>query len=95
MEYLIYRYGANSYNQTRRWKKPLAIVEAKSKAEALKIAYDYHQVYNNQHLEAIPVSRAKRKDLDEVWIGTLKYRDFNNIKRHPQIIATQEVREIF
>jgi hypothetical protein len=74
---------------------PLAIVEAKSKAEALKIAYDYHQVYNNQHLEAIPVSRAKRKDLDEVWIGTLKYRDFDNIKRHPQIIATQEVREIF
>jgi hypothetical protein len=95
MEYLIYRYGANSYNQTRRWKMPLAIIQAKSKAEALKIAYNYHEVYNNQHLEAIPVSRAKRKDLDEVWLGTLKYNEFHNIKRHPQIIATQEAWELF
>jgi hypothetical protein len=74
---------------------PLAIIEAKSKAEAFEIAHDYHTVYNNQHLEAIPASRAKRKDLDEVWIGTLKYKEFNDIKRHPQIIATQEAWEIF
>jgi hypothetical protein len=74
---------------------PLAIVRAKSKAEALEIGYSYHTVYNNQHLEAIPVSRAKRKDLDEVWLGTLKYREFNNVKKHPQIIATQEAWELF
>ena len=87
MHYLIYRYGSNKYNQPRRHQLPLCVVVAGSRAEALRIAESCHECYNNQFLEAVPVSRAKRKHLDEVYIRSLRY---SSAKQHPQIVATVE-----
>jgi hypothetical protein len=78
-----------------RWQQPLCIVEASNKAEALKIAREYHEVYNNQFLEAVPTSKAKRRHLDEVYINSWAYKENTNIKVHPQIIATVEPWELF
>jgi hypothetical protein len=88
MEYLVYRYGANTLNQPMRHQLPLCVVAAGSRAEALKVAESYHQLYHNQFLEAVPVSRAKRKHLDEVFVKSC-WR-YNSAKQHPQIIATVE-----
>ena len=88
MEYLVYRYGSNKLNQPMRYELPLCVVVAASRAEALKVAESYHQLYRNQFLEAVPVSRAKRKHLDEVYVRSWGYNA--TAKQHPQIIATVE-----
>jgi protein-disulfide isomerase-like protein with CxxC motif len=80
-EYLILRYGSNAANQHLCNRAAVAIVEAVSQAEARAKAYagdviaseSYGYdgqptltVYNNQHLEAIPRSKARASEWDAV-----------------------------
>ncbi len=74
VQYLIRRHGCNSANQSMTPVMPIGILEAGSREEAKELAQsdepewlacaeECPQVYNNQCLEAIPVSRAKRAEL--------------------------------
>jgi len=88
--YLVYRYGANSFNQGWRWEYPLCIVEAPNRSEAIEIAEQYHEVYRNQYLKAVPLSKARRRDIDEIEREGWYYHEGKDVKKHPQILITQE-----
>ena len=66
--YLIVRHGSNASNQPGCHRHPICWVEAKSRAEAIRLATDQHDVtcYANQRLEAVPRSRVSATDAREV-----------------------------
>lgn len=66
--YLIVRHGSNASNQPMCNRAPICWVEAKSQAEAVRIALEEEGVscYVNQRLEAVPQSRVTRADAAEV-----------------------------
>lgn len=81
-EYLIVRYGSNAANQHLCQRAPVAIVaaanqdEAKTKATKGEVLASTERnfvletrevsCYNNQHLQAIPRSRARASEWDSV-----------------------------
>lgn len=79
-KYLLIRYGANAANQSMCARMPVAIVDAPNRSEAERTervdssphtsAFAYFapevDVWANQRLEAVPLSRAKRSDIREV-----------------------------
>ena len=70
VDYLIYRHGSNAFNQSMTQAMAVAIVnDAPNETEARRFAGESipaASCYNNQHLEAVPVSRAKRVDVNAV-----------------------------
>ena len=64
--YLIYRHGSNSANQSMTNKMAIAIMPAVSKDAAIWRAGAYHTVYGNQFLSAVPESKANREDWNAV-----------------------------
>ncbi|MBW7866546.1 MAG: hypothetical protein H3C30_19295 [Candidatus Hydrogenedentes bacterium] len=64
-EYLIYRHGSNAANQHMCQTATVAIVEARNQEEAKTLAAQKVTVYNNQHLEAVPRSRARTEDWND------------------------------
>ena len=64
--YLIYRHGSNSANQSGCNKLAIAIVEATSKGAAIRQAAEDHTVYANQFLSAVAESKANREDWNAV-----------------------------
>ena len=64
--YLIYRHGSNSANQSMCNKMAIAIIEATSKDAAMRQAADDHSVYANQFLSAVAESKANREDWNAV-----------------------------
>jgi len=73
-----------------RQTMPLAIIEAKSKFEARQIAEQYHTFYANQSSEAVPESRANKKDWNQVWIDN--NCDNEDCLKNPKVIASAEAR---
>jgi hypothetical protein len=79
-DYLIYRHGSNSANQSLSDKEPVAIVEAPSRTAAIETEGDEHvrrlaldpsvSVYANQWLEAVPKSKVRVTDWNYV-VGEL------------------------
>jgi hypothetical protein len=69
-DYLIYRHGSNAFNQSMTQTEAVAIVNgAPGETEARRFAGESIPVascYSNQHLEAVPVSRAKKADVAAV-----------------------------
>ena len=64
--YLIYRHGSNSANQSMCNKMAIAIVAATSKDAAIMKAVEDHTVYANQFLSAVAESKANREDWNSV-----------------------------
>lgn len=79
--YLVYRHGANARNQPGRARQPVAIVEASSRDEACECATQARptvwdsawlkldsnvDVWANQTVTAVPVSRAPKTDVREL-----------------------------
>lgn len=62
-QYIVYRHGCNSANQSRTPVMAVGIWKANTRAEAIVKAHQDVIVYNNQHLSAKPVSRASKADL--------------------------------
>lgn len=58
--YLIYRHGSNAANQSMTPVAAVAIVDAASEADAIRIAGENLTCYNNQFFEAV-----LEADLDE------------------------------
>jgi hypothetical protein len=71
---------------------PLCLVEAKSSQEARSIAEDYHIFYSNQLSEAVPASKARRKDVSEVVdsVDNDVYKNDRGVVRHAAVVATVE-----
>jgi hypothetical protein len=65
-DYLVYRHGSNAANQGMRDVAPLEIVSAESREKACEQMAARTTVYANQHLRAVPVSRARAGDVREV-----------------------------
>jgi D-serine deaminase-like pyridoxal phosphate-dependent protein len=72
--YLVYRKGSNSANQSMCDKMPLCIVEAVDKRQATDIAEKVHSVYANQQLIAVCESKAKAKD----WRSVIEDDNYNS-----------------
>lgn len=66
--YLIYRHGSNSANQSMCSKLAIAIVEATSKDSAIQQAAEDHTVYANQFLSAVAESKANREDWNSAGV---------------------------
>lgn len=77
--YVLFRKGANGANQSLCDRAPVAIVVAASKAEAEQCDHDgsphasafvrlapHVSVWANQHIEAVPLSRAPRWAVREI-----------------------------
>ena len=60
--YLVYRHGMNAANQRGTQKMAVAIVDAPNQAEACRKAEEGVSCYFNQHLTAVPQSRASSAD---------------------------------
>ena len=62
--YLVYRVGSNAANQSMTHEMPLAIVDAPNREAACQAVQDSGEftVYANQHLKAVPLSKAKKVD---------------------------------
>lgn len=67
--YLILRHGSNAFNQPLCQTAVVAVLDAKSRDEALSESKKYLTAYANQRLEVIPYSRAssaQRREADEI-----------------------------
>jgi hypothetical protein len=67
IRYAIVRYGSNAANQSIQLKRYLAVVEASTgtlAVERFKRTYPNCTVYNNQYLDAVPLSRLSRSERD-------------------------------
>lgn len=62
-QYIVYRHGCNSANQSMTPVMAIGIWKATTRAVAIVKARREVIVYNNQHLTAKPVSRASKADL--------------------------------
>lgn len=79
-QYIVYRHGCNSANQSMTLVMVVGIWKADTQAEAIAKASQDVIVYNNQYLSAKPISRASKADLiaaseadyaKELWNTTL------------------------
>ena len=69
--FLVYRHGSNAANQSSIQTMAVMIVEAKSRAEAFRIAHEKVNCYNNQHLELVAKS-ALNAEQREDWNSLLE-----------------------
>ena len=63
--YIVVRYGSNAANQSMCNRAVLGTVDGKNREQAMEAATELGPVYNNQHLELIPSSRARIPDWNE------------------------------
>ena len=84
-EYIVYCYRV--VRSTRRRWHPIAIVEAQNEKEAVKLLYYYSDVCSEDWLKAKPVSEVSQKDIDAIYIGSLRY-PVPQKHKHPQIVAS-------
>lgn len=79
-QYIVYRHGCNTANQSMISVMTVGIWKANTRAEAIAKANQDIIVYNNQHLSAKPISRSSKADLiaaseadyaREIWNTTL------------------------
>lgn len=61
-QYVVFRHGCNSANQSMVPVAPVGIWETETRQEALDIAAEQVVVFNNQHLTAKPASRCSAAD---------------------------------
>jgi hypothetical protein len=84
-EYIVYCYRV--VRSTRRRWHPIAIVDAQNKDEAVRLVYYYSKVCSVDFLKAKPTSQVSQRDIDKIYIGSLRY-PVPQKDRHPQIIAS-------
>jgi hypothetical protein len=67
-DYVVYRVGSNAANQSMTHEMAIAVVSAPSREAACQAVRDggEHTVYANQHLHAVPASKAPRADLEHL-----------------------------
>lgn len=94
IDWLLVRHGSNAANQSRTFRLPVAVVRAIDPADATETRHDgsfdcpsysvrapWVDVWANQRLEAIPLSRATRADIAQAREAEADYRRYEAYKR--------------
>lgn len=94
IDWLLVRHGSNAANQSRTFRLPVAVVRAVDAGEATETRRDggwdgpsystrapWVDVWANQRLEAIPLSRATRADVEQARETEADYLRYEAYKR--------------
>ena len=70
--YIVYRHGSNAANQEMTPVAPVYCVEARNRAEALRLARESGEftTYNNQHLTVKAATRCTAEERQIAWEET-------------------------